>query len=87
MWLHGNMLDGSIPASLGSLEKLERLWLSENKLTGEVPAELGGLSGHSLVQWRLSGGENQFTGCLPVGLASVEDSDMDSLGLQTCSDS
>ena len=87
MWLHGNMLDGSIPASLGNLEMLERLWLSENNLTGAIPAELGGLSGHSLVQWRLSGGENQFTGCLPVGLAAVEDSDMASLGLQTCSDS
>lgn len=87
MWLHGNMLDGLIPSSLGSLEKLERLWLSENKLTGAVPAELGELSGHSLVQWRLSGGENRFTGCLPAGLAAVEDSDMNSLGLQTCSDS
>ena len=87
MWLHGNMLDGSIPASLGSLENLERLWLSENKLSGSIPTELGELSGHSLVQWRLSGGENQFTGCLPAGLASVEDSDMTSLGLQTCSDS
>ncbi len=87
IWLHGNMLDGSIPASLGSLENLEGLWLSENNLTGTIPTELGELSGHSLVQWRLSGGENQFTGCLPAGLASVEDSDMTSLGLQTCSDS
>ncbi len=87
MWLHGNMLDGSIPASLGSLEKLEHLWLSENSLTGAIPAELGGLSSHSLVQWRLSGDENDFTGCLPAGLAAVEDNDMASLGLQTCSDS
>ena len=81
------MLDGSISASLGSLENLEGLWLSENNLTGTIPTELGELSRHSLVQWRLSGGENQFTGCLPAGLASVEDSDMTSLGLQTCSDS
>ncbi len=58
MWLHGNMLEGNIPTSFGNLEKLERLWLSENKLSGESPEALGELSGHKLVQWRLSGGDN-----------------------------
>ena len=84
MWLHGNILDGSIPAELGDLTKLERLWLSENELSGQIPVELGDLSSHSLVQWRLSGEEHQFTGCLPAGLAEVKDTDFNSLGLQVC---
>ena len=84
MWLHGNILDGSIPAELGDLTKLERLWLSENELSGQIPVELGDLSSHSLVQWRLSGEEHHFTGCLPAGLAEVKDTDFNSLGLQVC---
>ena len=84
MWLHGNMLEGSIPAELGNLTKLERLWLSENELSGPIPPELGQLSSHKLVQWRLSGEEHQFTGCLPAGLAAIADNDFDSLGLQVC---
>ena len=87
IWLHGNMLEGSIPAELGDLRRLERLWLSENKLTGQIPKELGELSSHKLAQWRLSGGDNQFTGCLPAGLATMEDTDFDSLGLPVCTDS
>ena len=55
LWLHGNMLDGSIPAALGDLTKLERLWLSDNDLTGELPKELGDLG--YLVQWRLAGND------------------------------
>ena len=85
LWLHGNMLTGSIPAELGDLEELERLWLSENKLSGPIPQELGELS--NLVQWRLAGDDHQFTGCVPAGLASVEDTDIDSLNLDTCADS
>ncbi|MYB47690.1 MAG: hypothetical protein F4X72_00175 [Dehalococcoidia bacterium] len=85
LWLHGNMLTGSIPAELGELEELERLWLSENELSGPIPQELGELS--SLVQWRLAGDDHQFTGCLPAGLASVEDTDIDSLNLDTCANS
>ena len=85
LWLHGNMLTGSIPAELGDLEELERLWLSENELSGPIPQELGELS--SLVQWRLAGDDHQFTGCIPAGLASVEDTDIDSLNLDTCADS
>ena len=85
LWLHGNMLTGSIPAELGDLEELERLWLSENELSGSIPQELGELS--SLVQWRLAGEGHQFTGCVPAGLAGVEDTDIDSLSLDTCADS
>ena len=45
------------------------------------------MSSHSLVQWRLSGEEHQFTGCLPAGLAAVQDNDIDGLGLDVCSGS
>ena len=82
LWLHENMLSGPIPAWLGGLTKLQRLWLSDNMLSGEIPEELGDLATHSLVQWRLSG--NRLTGCVPAGLADVEDNDFDSLGLQVC---
>ena len=50
-------------------------------LTGEIPGELGDLS--NLVQWRLAG--NDLTGCVPAGLAEVEDSDLDILSLEVCS--
>ena len=85
LWLHENMLSGSIPAWFGGLTKLQRLWLSDNLLSGQIPEELGDLSGHSLVQWRLGG--NDFTGCVPAGLAGVEDGDLERLGLLVCSDS
>ena len=85
LWLHENMLSGPIPAWIGGLTKLQRLWLSDNMLTGEIPEELGELSGHSLVQWRLAG--NDITGCVPAGLAGVEDGDLERLGLLVCSDS
>ena len=85
LWLHENMLSGSIPAWFGSLTKLQRLWLSDNMLSGEIPEELGELGGHSLVQWRLAG--NDITGCVPAGLAGVEDGDLERLGLLVCSDS
>ena len=85
LWLHENMLSGSIPAWLGGLTKLQRLWLSDNMLSGEIPSELGELGGHSLVQWRLGG--NALTGCVPAGLAGVEDGDLERLGLLVCSDS
>ena len=85
LWLHGNMLSGPIPAWLGGLTKLQRLWLSDNRLAGEIPEELGELGSHSLVQWRLGG--NGLTGCVPAGLAAIEDSDLVDLGLEVCMDS
>ena len=84
MWLHGNQLTGEIPVELGNLAKLQRLYLSENRLTGDIPAELDNLA-DTLTHWRLAG--NQFTGCVPAGLAAIADTDLDSLGLQVCSDS
>ena len=81
MWLHGNQLTGEIPAELGNLAKLQRLYLSENQLTGDIPAELDNLV-DTLTHWRLAG--NRFTGCVPAGLAAVENSDLDQLGLEPC---
>ena len=81
MWLHGNQLTGEIPAELGDLAKLQRLYLSENQLTGDIPAELDNLV-DTLTHWRLAG--NRFTGCVPAGLAAVENSDLDQLGLEPC---
>ena len=52
-----NGLDGTIPASVGSLTMLTDLNLSANMLTGSIPAELGGLS--NLTGLSLSG--NQLT--------------------------
>ena len=81
MWLHGNQLTGEIPVELGNLAKLQRLYLSENQLTGDIPAELDNLA-DTLTHWRLAG--NRFTGCVPAGLAAVENSDLDQLGLEPC---
>ena len=84
LWLHGNTLAGPIPAALGRLTKLQRLWLSDNMLSGQIPEELDDLA-DTLTHWRLAG--NQFTGCVPAGLAGVQDNDLDSLGLDVCGDS
>jgi hypothetical protein len=67
---------------LGRLSNLTNLWLNINQLSGTIPSELGGLS--NLERWRLR--DNQLTGCVPTGLASVEDSDLESLGLNVCSE-
>ena len=84
MWLHGNDLTGPIPSELGSLEALQVLYLSENRLSGEIPVALDNLA-DTLTHWRLS--DNDFTGCVPAGLAAVEDTDIDSLMLDICADS
>ena len=65
---------------MGRLSGLTNLWLNSNQLTGTIPSELGELS--NLERWRLR--DNQLTGCVPEGLASVDDSDFDSLGLDVC---
>ena len=79
--LSDNQLSGSIPAQLGNLSSLERLDLSGNQLSGEIPPELDNLA-DTLTQWQFAG--NQFSGCVPEGLAAVQNSDLDSLGLEVC---
>ena len=83
LWLSNNRLSGEIPTALGHLTGLTHLSLYGNLLTGTIPSELGTL-GSSLLRLRLSG--NMLTGCIPAGLAKVEDSDLDQVGLPICSD-
>ena len=80
LYLHVNKLSGPIPSQLGGLTALTNLWLNDNELSGAIPVELDRLT--NLERWRLRG--NQLTGCVPAGLAAVENSDLESLGLETC---
>lgn len=80
--LGGNQLNGSIPLELGNLTNLENLSLWGNRLSGTVPPELENLSG--LTQLYL--GNNPLSGCLPEIWSDVEDSDLNEVGLQYCSD-
>ena len=80
--LSWNRLSGGIPTSLGKLTNLTELDLSNNRLEGEIPAELGNLTNLDVL--RLSGGGNQFDGCIPSGLEDVPDNDLSALDLETC---
>ena len=42
--LSGSQLSGSIPSSIGSFSKLEKLDLSSNQLSGSIPPSIGNLS-------------------------------------------
>ena len=83
LWLSNNRLSGEIPTELGLLTDLTHLSLHGNRLNGTIPSELGAL-GSGLARLRLSG--NVFTGCIPAGLAKVEDSDLDQVDLPICPD-
>ncbi len=80
--LGGNKLSGTIPSELGNLINLEGLTLWGNELSGIVPPDLENLSG--LTQLYLA--DNQLSGCLPEIWRDIEDSDLDDVGLQFCSD-
>ncbi|RWW09930.1 hypothetical protein BHE74_00014222 [Ensete ventricosum] len=58
-----NSLNGSIPASMAELKKLEILKLEFNNLSGEIPQELGRLD--NLLAVNIS--HNQLIGRLPAG--------------------
>ena len=65
--LADNLLNGSIPAELGSLSNLTVLRLDRNELSGSIPAELGGLS--NLTKLVLH--NNQLSGSIPVELGNL----------------
>ena len=62
-----NNLTGTLPASLGALERLQDLDLEFNSLSGSIPPSLANLS--SLVQLGLGG--NAFGGPLPAALCTT----------------
>ena len=78
--LQGEDLDGTIPAVLKALAKLERLDLRSNMLTGPIPDELESLV--NLRELRLSG--NQLIGCVPAGLRDVAVHDLGDLVIPYC---
>ena len=67
LYMWGNQLSGSIPASLGSLTNLTVLSISGNRLTGSIPDELGSLT--NLTELYLS--YNQLSGPIPTTLGSL----------------
>lgn len=90
--LSDNDLKGSIPVELGNLSNLRELYLDGNQLTGGIPAELGNLP--NLEEIHLGRRHpfynhlfhNQFTGCVPRGLAK-KILYFDELGLPPCEES
>lgn len=42
-YLENNMLNGTIPPTLGQLTFLQQLWLQNNDLEGAIPPQLGNL--------------------------------------------
>ena len=64
--LDGQNLVGTIPASLGTLDKMKVLDLSFNKLTGPIP-DLSGIT--NLKELALH--ENQLTGPIPASLGAI----------------
>ncbi|XP_024390515.1 uncharacterized protein [Physcomitrium patens] len=68
LYLVGNSLNGSIPASVGSCFQLTDLSLAHNLLSGEIPGELGQLP--NLVDIDLS--HNMLTGTIPAELGALK---------------
>ena len=80
--LSDNRLSGAIPPELGNLTNLESLGLWGNELSGTVPPDLENLSGLTLLYLA----DNQLSGCLPEIWRDIEESDLDEVSLQFCSD-
>ena len=78
--LEGEDLEGTIPAVLEALAKMEQLDLRSNMLTGPIPEGLESLV--NLRELRLSG--NQLIGCVPAGLRDVAVHDLGDLGIPYC---
>jgi Leucine-rich repeat (LRR) protein len=71
-----NLLEGTIPTSVGTLTKLSFLDLLENQVGGTLPSELGLLNQLEV----LNIAYNEFTGSVPSTLANLSN-----LGKYRCS--
>ncbi|WP_346861033.1 leucine-rich repeat protein [uncultured Draconibacterium sp.] len=67
IWLDLNNLNGSLPATLGQLDKLEIMALGGNGLTGTLPDEFGNLTNlGAMFLWG-----NQLTGRIPTSFGQL----------------
>ena len=82
LYLSDNRLSGEIPAGLDDLTNLYTLDLRNNRLGGHIPASLANLP--NLEELYLSGGSNDFTGCIPPALFDIDDNDLSKLDLDPC---
>jgi Leucine-rich repeat (LRR) protein len=67
MDLDDNLLNGTVPSSIGTFTNLELLHLGDNNLNGTIPTELGLLSNLEA----LGLNSNQLTGMVPTSLAGL----------------
>ena len=81
--LYDNGLNGTIPPELGHLIKLKELSIWGNWLTTSIPSELGNLINLELLY--LSD-NSMLIGCVPEVWRSVEESDLEDIGLPFCTD-
>jgi hypothetical protein len=72
LWLDGNELGGTIPASLGTLHSLDSLNIADNQLTGDIPAEIANAgrigTNPSLLGALVISGNEDLTGPVPMSL-------------------
>ena len=80
LYFYSNQLTGEMLSWMGKLTSLKHLELTHNRLSGEIPSELAGLPNLELLM--LSG--NQWGGCIPLGIAVAEGSDILRLGIPFC---
>eukprot|EP00878_Enallax_costatus_P008469 GHUV01008853.1.p1 GENE.GHUV01008853.1~~GHUV01008853.1.p1 ORF type:complete len:316 (+),score=86.35 GHUV01008853.1:300-1247(+) len=66
--LRGNNIQGSLPDSIGALQRLSVLSIDDNNLTGSLPASLGQLQ--NLTQ--LTAAANRFSGAIPSSLSRLQ---------------
>ena len=80
LYLEKTLISGVLPYQLGDLANLVDLRVNEAKLVGEIPDEL--LELERLETLFLAG--NDWTGCIPKGLLSIPNNDLDKINLPVC---
>ena len=82
LYLEKTSISGVLPYQLGDLANLVDLRVHEAKLVGEIPDEL--LELEHLETLFLA--DNDWTGCIPKGLLSIPNNDLDEIDLPVCDD-